>query len=82
VQQSRDKTLAPHHLSGLEASLRKEVEQLRTALESRVVIEQAKGVLAERYRLSIDDAFLLLRQSARSARVRLHELAAEVVHAP
>jgi ANTAR domain-containing protein len=54
--------------------------QLEHALESRVVIEQAKGVLAERLGLAVDDAFDLLRYSARTARVRLHELAARVVH--
>jgi hypothetical protein len=57
-----------------------ERDQLSHALESRIVIEQAKGVLAERYRLTIDDAFLLLRKSARSARVRIHDLAGEVVN--
>jgi hypothetical protein len=67
--------------------LGKQLEQLTTerdqlvhALESRIVIEQAKGVLAERYGLPIDDAFLLLRRSARSARVKIHQLADEVVH--
>jgi AmiR/NasT family two-component response regulator len=59
--------------------LRQRVEQLQRALESRVVVEQAKGVLAERYRLPIDDAFALMRFGARSSSVRLHELAAEVV---
>lgn len=54
-------------------------EQLEHALESRVVIEQAKGVLHERLGLSIDDAFGLLRYAARSARRPLHELAADVV---
>jgi hypothetical protein len=57
-----------------------ERDQLVHALESRIVIEQAKGVLAERYGLPIDDAFLLLRRSARSARVKIHQLADEVVH--
>jgi ANTAR domain len=64
------------------ADLRNEVAQLRTALETRIVIEQAKGVLAERYTLTIDDAFLLLRKGARSARMRIHDLAAEVVANP
>jgi hypothetical protein len=77
-------------LSGLDVDeLRRFVErldaergQLAHALESRIVIEQAKGVLAERYRLSVGDAFLLLRKSARSARVRIHDLAADVVRDP
>jgi hypothetical protein len=56
-----------------------ERDQLVQALQSRIVIEQAKGVLAERYELTIEDAFLLLRKSARSARVRIHDLAADVV---
>ena len=68
------------HVEALDA-LRTERDQLARALESRVVIEQAKGVLAERYRISVDDAFLLLRQSARAARVRIHDLAADVVSA-
>jgi len=59
-----------------------ERHQLAHALESRIVIEQAKGILAERYRLSVADAFLLLRKSARSARIRIHELAADVVRDP
>jgi ANTAR domain-containing protein len=63
-------------------ALEQEVAQLRTALESRVVIEQAKGVLAERYRLSVDDAFLLLRTSARGARARIHDVARDVVTSP
>jgi hypothetical protein len=54
--------------------------QLEQALQSRIVIEQAKGVLAERLGLTIDDAFDLLRYAARSGRVKLHELAARVVH--
>jgi AmiR/NasT family two-component response regulator len=66
---------------GLEVTeLRQRVEQLQRALETRVVVEQAKGVLAERYRLPIDDAFSLMRSAARSKSLRLHELAAEVVH--
>jgi hypothetical protein len=59
--------------------LRRENERLRTALESRIVIEQAKGVLAERFRLDLERSFELLRRSARSERRRIHELAAEVV---
>jgi hypothetical protein len=53
--------------------------QLQTALESRVVIEQAKGVLAERLGVTLDEAFAFLRSAARSQGVKLKRLAAEVV---
>ena len=59
--------------------LRARVEQLQTALDSRVVVEQAKGMLAERFRLPVPDAFLLLRYAARSSRTNLHTLAEEIV---
>jgi AmiR/NasT family two-component response regulator len=53
--------------------------QLQRALDSRVVIEQAKGVLAERYAIDVQQAFDLLRRGARSNRMPLRELAASVV---
>jgi hypothetical protein len=52
--------------------------QLEQALESRVAIEQAKGVLAERYGLGADEAFELIRRAARSNRIKLHELVARI----
>lgn len=54
-------------------------EQLQHALNTRVVIEQAKGVLAERFRLDMDAAFRALRTFARSRRERLSDVAADVV---
>ena len=54
-------------------------EQLQTALSNRIIIEQAKGVLAERHDLGLDAAFVLLRNTARSRRRRLADLAREVV---
>jgi AmiR/NasT family two-component response regulator len=53
--------------------------QLEHALESRVVIEQAKGVLAERLGIAPDEAFEVMRRAARRNRIRIHELAHEVV---
>jgi hypothetical protein len=59
--------------------LRERVAQLQTALETRIVVEQAKGILAERFKLTVDDGFLLLRYAARSSRTNLHDLATEVI---
>ena len=54
-------------------------EQLQTALNSRVLIEQAKGVLAERLQVDVDQAFAILRSGARSRNRRLSELAQAIV---
>lgn len=53
--------------------------QLETALTSRIVIEQAKGILAERHGIDVDEAFERLRRASRNAGRRIHDLAAEVV---
>jgi hypothetical protein len=53
--------------------------QLQTALESRIVIEQAKGILAERDSVTPDDAFERMRRQARSRRMKLQDLAAGIV---
>ncbi|HEX5288665.1 MAG TPA: GAF and ANTAR domain-containing protein [Streptosporangiaceae bacterium] len=54
--------------------------QLQVALNSRVVIEQAKGILAERLQTTPDEAFLLLRRYARNHNHPLTQLAADVIH--
>jgi hypothetical protein len=56
--------------------------QLQQALDSRIVIEQAKGVLMERYGLDADAAFAILRRAARANRIRLRDLAQRVVSEP
>lgn len=50
-------------------------EQLQRALESRVLIEQAKGVLAAVASLDMDEAFVALRNYARSHNVSLRTVA-------
>jgi hypothetical protein len=55
------------------------VQQLEHALASRVQVEQAIGVLAERHRLRPRDAFDLLRGTARSQGRRLIDMAQDVV---
>ena len=48
------------------------------ALDSRVTIEQAKGVLAERRQITVDAAFALLRAYARNNNLHLSDLARQV----
>jgi AmiR/NasT family two-component response regulator len=54
------------------------VSQLQAALDSRVVIEQAIGMLAERFNLPFADAFELLRAGARSTRQKVRAIAEEL----
>jgi ANTAR domain len=58
------------------------VAQLETALQSRIAIEQAKGILAHTLGISTDQAFTVLRSTARARRTRLHQLAATIAAAP
>jgi hypothetical protein len=59
--------------------LRATVRQLEHALASRVVVEQAIGVLSERWRVAPRDAFEQLRRVTRSHGLRIHELAKLVI---
>jgi hypothetical protein len=56
------------------------VEQLQAALNSRIVIEQAKGFLAERLGVTVEDAFEVLRRYARAHNLKLTGVAADVVN--
>lgn len=53
--------------------------QLRTALDSRIIVEQAKGLLAGRHGISPNEAFGRLRKRARSSGERLHDVCRQVV---
>jgi AmiR/NasT family two-component response regulator len=54
-------------------------QQLQNALNSRIVIEQAKGMVAERESLSMEQAFSALRNHARNHNLRLVDVAEAVI---
>ncbi|MFD4629480.1 ANTAR domain-containing protein [Streptomyces sp. NPDC058284] len=53
--------------------------QLQAALDSRIIIEQAKGYLAHRRDTGVEEAFTLMRRYARSHQMRLTEIARQVL---
>jgi AmiR/NasT family two-component response regulator len=65
--------LAPEH-SAVQQAQRLN-EQLSAALASRVVIEQAKGVVSERAGIDLAEAFIRLRAYARNHNLRLTDVA-------
>lgn len=65
------------HRAALEAQVLN--EQLNHALNSRIVIEQAKGMVAERRGLDMEEAFTALRSHARSHNLRLADVARGVI---
>ncbi|MFC8130392.1 ANTAR domain-containing protein [Streptomyces sp. NPDC057302] len=54
-------------------------EQLHSALQSRIIIEQAKGILAARSNVTLNQAFEALRRHARHHRILLSNVAREVI---
>jgi hypothetical protein len=59
--------------------LQHENVSLQAALVSRVIIEQAKGIIAERNNVDPETAFLILRRYARTRNLRLHAVCAAAV---
>lgn len=57
-------------------------EQLQTALNSRVIIEQAKGILAQTFDTTVDEAFEILRTYTRRNNAALSEVARSLVADP
>ena len=60
-------------------SARDRADHLETAMQSRAVIEQAKGVLIERYKLTPDHAFRLLTLASMNANRKLRDVADDLV---
>ncbi len=65
------------HRAAIEAQVLN--DQLSQALNTRIVIEQAKGVVAERLRVEMEEAFAHLRNHARNHNRRLADVAREVI---
>jgi GAF domain-containing protein len=65
------------HRAALEAQTLN--EQLSQALNSRIVIEQAKGMISERLTLDMEQSFTALRAHARNHNLRLADLASDVI---
>jgi GAF domain-containing protein len=61
-------------------SARDLADNLQTALESRAVIDQAKGILIERHRLTPDQAFQLLARVSMNVNRKVRDVADELVH--
>ena len=56
-----------------------DASQLQAVLENRVVIQQAKGMLAERLGVTLEEASAFLRTAARARGMKLNQLAIEIV---
>lgn len=54
-------------------------DQLRVALRTRVILEQAKGMISQSHGISMEKSFSLLRSYARERRLRLNEVANQIV---
>lgn len=54
-------------------------DQLQHALDSRVLVEQAKGVLAEAKGISVEAAYELVRRYARNGGLRVHDVACAII---
>ena len=57
---------------------RETADNLRIALESRAVIDQAKGILMERYKLTADQAFQMLAQASMASNTKVRDVAEQL----
>lgn len=58
---------------------REVIDQLQTALDTRISIEQAKGIVSERSNLDVESAFERIRHYARSSNHRLSDVASQII---
>lgn len=61
------------------ADLARQVDGLRTAMESRAGIEQAKGALMALHGCDADDAFAILVRESQKRHMKLHDIAEDVL---
>ncbi len=61
--------------------LRREIDDLKEALETRKIVEQAKGILMQRRRLSEADAFRLMQKQSQNENKKLVEIARAIITA-
>ncbi len=73
---------SPNRVYNSNAFLLERCAQLETALSSRIVIEQATGILVHALNLSVDQALDVLRQTARNWGLNLRDLAGRIVANP
>lgn len=66
--------------SNLYRSAQSEVDQLREALTSRAVIDQAKGILMGEHRCTAEEAFSRLKQMSNDTNVRLRDVASALIY--
>jgi AmiR/NasT family two-component response regulator len=52
---------------------------MKMAMRSRAVIEQAKGILVERFKITEDMAFTVLSRASQNTNVKLYDVASELV---
>ena len=71
--------LRPSRSAEARESAERQVDQLTFALRSRSVVEQAKGYLAARNRVTVDDAFEAIRTHARNHQQKIHDVAERIL---
>jgi GAF domain-containing protein len=56
-----------------------ELSNMKVAMKTRAVIEQAKGILVERFKITEDMAFTVLSRASQNTNVKLYDVASELV---